>query len=144
MIKSLRFRPTHFMVVDEDAGDYVKFEDYNFLLESLSKLNKVLGLCSESLEDNNREIARLTLLLQMRTTELEAARVKCVINELDREDAVGVNALQYVYQCRSKAPHEDSIGNWFQCQRENYERYKAHNLNNGWVYETRKLIILGE
>lgn len=144
MIKSLRFKPTHFMVVDEDAGEYVKIEDYNFLLESLARLNKVLGLCSESLEENNREIARLTLLLQMRTTELEAARVKCVISELDREDAVGVTALQYVYQYRSKAPNMSSFPDWLTCNKPVYDRFKNYNYNDGWQYQTRKLIILGE
>lgn len=101
MIKSMRFRPTHFMVVDEDAGDYVKLEDYNFLLEGLSKLNKVLALCSGSLEDNNKEIARLRSLFG-----------------------------EYLYQAQSKSPYDGGYSDWATVSKEQYDEYNGFALNN--------------
>lgn len=116
------YSPVHSMYEDE-GGSYVKLEE---------------------LERVNNEVARLTLLLQMRTAELEAARVKRVIAELDREDAVGVNALQYVYQYRSKAPNVSSFPDWLTCNKPVYDRFKNYNYDDGWQYQTRRLIILGE
>jgi len=121
-----------YQMEESNEGDYVEIKSYRLLLRLAITLSSSLRLANASLAGAHKE---------------RTASVAGELKELESELKHIRGATEYIYQRSSRAPFEHSFDSWSECTKEEYEEYEAYKTsdsNHGWVYGTRKLIVVGD